>query len=106
MEQPHTDTKGYVVGDLNDNILPFRPKKPDDEENIIISLDEEGISQAFDSLRVASVGLINDRYSSVEAGDIVHGAIILISWMAKESGVSMTELLEFFRSIELEDFED
>lgn len=95
------------MGDMNDNILNF-PKRGanDDEISVTVSLEEEGVSQAFDTLRLAAVGLMNDKYTPVEAADIVHGSIILISWMAKESGVTVAELLEFFKSIELEDFED
>jgi len=95
------------VGDIKDNILKFPGKASnDDEMSLTVSLEEEGISHAFEAFRIAAVGLMNDKYSPTEAGDIVHGAIILISWMAKESGISAAELLEFFKSIELEDFED
>lgn len=108
MEQSYACKKRPIVGDLNDNILPFKQKKADDGEEmtVTVSLEEEGISNAFETFRIAAIGLMNDKYCPTEASDIVHGAIILISWMAKESGVSATELLEFFRSIELEDFED
>lgn len=92
---------------MNDNIVTFPAKKPvDDEMNVTISLDDDSISRAFEALRVASVGLMNDDIAPCQGGDIVHACIILISWMAKQSDVSAEELVEFFQSIELQDFDD
>lgn len=92
---------------MNDNIVRFPSKKTgDDEINVTISLDDDNISRAFETLRVSAVGLMNDDLAPIHGGDIVHASIILISWMAKQSDVSAEELVEFFQSIELQDFDD
>jgi len=95
------------LGDLNDNVLEFKAKKPDlDDEQVTISLEDDGISHAFEALRITAVGLMNDEFFRCEGSDVVHASIILISWMAKQSGVTVDELVEFFQSIELTDFDE